>query len=75
MITETSAIAFDPDDAFCPTEKKPARLLCLLDIQPESKTGIATHIKPVSFYPFTLTSTSDKDTLERAKQNESGHLL
>ena len=76
---EVSAIAYDPDDALHQLKRNPPDF-ALLDINLESeKDGIdiATHINQYHFIPFVyLTSYSDKDTLERAKQtNPAGFIV
>jgi DNA-binding NarL/FixJ family response regulator len=76
---EVAGIAYDPDDAFYQLKKQQPDF-AILDINLESdKTGIdvADYINRNNFIPFIyLTSYSDKETIEKAKQtNPSGFIV
>ena len=76
---EVAGIAYDPEEAFFQLKKNQPDL-AILDINLESdKTGIdiADYINRNNFIPFIyLTSYSDKETLEKAKQtNPSGFIV
>lgn len=76
---EVSAIAYDPEEALFQLKRNPPDL-AILDINLESdRDGIevARYINQHNNIPFVfLTSYSDKDTLERAKQtNPYGYIV
>lgn len=76
---EVAGIAYDPDDAFYQLKKQQPDF-AILDINLESeKTGIdvADYINHNNFIPFIyLTSYSDKETIEKAKQTKpSGFIV
>ncbi len=76
---EVAGIAYDPEDAFYQLKKMQPDF-AILDINLESdKTGIdiAEYINRNNFIPFIyLTSYSDKETIEKAKQtNPSGFIV
>jgi DNA-binding NarL/FixJ family response regulator len=76
---EVSAIAYDPEEALFQLKRNPPDL-AILDINLESdRDGIevARYINQHNSIPFVfLTSYSDKDTLERAKQtNPYGYIV
>jgi DNA-binding NarL/FixJ family response regulator len=76
---EVSAIAYDPEEAVFQL-KKNGPDLAILDINLESDQDgihIGEYINQNNFIPFIyLTSYSDKDTIERAKQtNPSGFIV
>jgi DNA-binding NarL/FixJ family response regulator len=76
---EVAGIAYDPEDAFYQLKKQQPDF-AILDINLESdKTGIdvADYINRNNFIPFIyLTSYSDKETIEKAKQtNPSGFIV
>lgn len=76
---EVAGIAYDPEDAFYQLKKQQPDF-AILDINLENdKTGIdvADYINRNNFIPFIyLTSYSDKETIEKAKQtNPSGFIV
>lgn len=76
---EVAGIAYDPEDAFYQLKKQQPDF-AILDINLESeKTGIdvADYINRNNFIPFIyLTSYSDKETIEKAKQtNPAGFIV
>lgn len=76
---EVAGIAYDPDEAFHQLKQQQPDF-AILDINLESdKTGIdvADYINKNNFIPFIyLTSYSDKETIEKAKQtNPSGFIV